>query len=66
MSVKAAHKTLVKLTTGGRTMGLCTMIDSSDAIMCIGNLKDLGRNSQNFLRKFLIFFVTLGLKILGL
>ncbi len=29
-------------------------------------VKDHGGNSQNFLRKFLIFFVTLGLKILRL
>ena len=28
--------------------------------------QDLGGNSQNFLRKFLIFFLTLGLKILRL
>jgi len=59
-SVKAVSKTLVKLTPDGSSAS----VPFSKAIYW--TLRYQGGNSQNFLSKFVRFFVTLGLKILRL
>jgi len=62
LQIKSATKTLICL------LHYFTVHGSKYKILCknIFLIKALSRNSQNFLRKFLIFFVTLGLKILRL
>jgi len=61
------RKTILNTVTQSKIIWATVLLISSEIKMSNWTpYKNLGRNSQNFLHKFLIFFVTLGLKILRL